>query len=280
MLVASRCEGAGRKSGNGGMVTKYAEVFERKEVKYRLSPFQYQSMRAALEPYMAPDGYGRTSVTSVYYDTPERSLIARSLEKPPYKEKVRLRSYGPRKPGQCVFIELKKKYDGIVYKRRVGVSREAAQAFMAGVPYARACERFPLDDARLQQDALLPRGRQIAAEVSACVKRNGPLAPSICIMCERTAWAPIDGLESTPGYDDFSAVRITFDERLRYRDLFSDGSAQAVSLLPFGEAIMEVKSTGPFPLVLVRALDRCGAYPTSFSKYGAAYLDCNHAWSA
>ena len=37
---------------------------------------------------------------------------------------------------------------------------------------------------------------------------------------------------------------------------------------------MEVKVPGAYPLWLVRALDDCGAYPTSFSKYGEAYLAC------
>lgn len=75
-------------------MTSYQEVFERKEVKYRLDAAQRSAMLTALEGRMAVDDYGTTSIVSRYFDTPDRALIERSLDKPLYKEKLRVRSYG------------------------------------------------------------------------------------------------------------------------------------------------------------------------------------------
>ena len=108
-------------------MTSYQEVFERKEVKYRLDAAQRHAMLTALEGRMAVDDYGTTSIVSRYFDTPDRALIERSLDKPLYKEKLRVRSYGIAGEDDQVFVELKKKYQGIVYKRRVGCSYAAAR---------------------------------------------------------------------------------------------------------------------------------------------------------
>lgn len=111
-------------------MTTFTDVFERKEVKYRLDARQHRAMAAALRGRMAPDAFGRTRIVSRYFDTPERALIERSLDKPLYKEKLRLRSYGSPQAGDRVFVEIKKKYKGIVYKRRVGCSLAAAEAYL------------------------------------------------------------------------------------------------------------------------------------------------------
>ena len=93
-------------------------------------------------------------ITSLYFDTPGRALIERSLDKPLYKEKLRLRRYGEAAGEDadedgCVFVEIKKKYKGVVYKRRVGMSLAAARAYMGGMPYEQACACFPLSDPAL-----------------------------------------------------------------------------------------------------------------------------------
>ena len=252
-------------------MAEFTGTFERKEVKYRLSAVQVREIKQALGVYMAPDEYGQTPITSVYYDTSNRDMISRSLEKPLYKEKLRLRTYGPRNAAAPVFVELKKKHKGIVYKRRIAASESAAQLLMVGVPYERAISRHPLADEALETDSRSVRNLQIAEEIAACVRRNGPVVPSMTILVERVAWAPLPDARGA----DAEGVRITFDERIRYRDLFVPaGKRVSVPLLAAGEAIMEVKVPGAYPLWLVRALDDCGAYPTSFSKYGEAYLAC------
>ena len=252
-------------------MAEYTGTFERKEVKYRLNPVQVRTIKQALGAYMAPDEYGQTSITSVYYDTRNRDMISRSLEKPAYKEKLRLRTYGPRSAQAPVFVELKKKHKGIVYKRRIAVSESAAQLLMVGVPYGRAIGRHPLVDEALETESHSAKSLQIAEEVAACVRRNGPVFPSMAILVERVAWAPLPDARGAQA----EGVRITFDERIRYRDLFAlEGKRASVPLLAAGEAIMEVKVPGACPLWLVRVLDDCKAYPTSFSKYGEAYLAC------
>ncbi|MBQ1313154.1 MAG: VTC domain-containing protein, partial [Clostridia bacterium] len=94
-------------------------VFARKELKYRLTASQDRFLREALAPYVRPDQYGESTICNIYYDTPDFRLIRKSIEKPVYKEKLRLRSYGPAGPDDNTFLELKKKYKGIVYKRRI-----------------------------------------------------------------------------------------------------------------------------------------------------------------
>ncbi|HIW75341.1 MULTISPECIES: polyphosphate polymerase domain-containing protein [Gordonibacter] len=261
----------------------YTDVFERKEVKYRLGAEQVRALAGALEGRMVPDAYGRTRVTSLYLDTPNRALIDRSLEKPLYKEKLRLRAYGTPAPDGLVFIELKKKFEGIVYKRRVGCSYRAARAYVAGTPYERACARFPLADHEAAVESCSPRSLQIAAEIDQFRARHKPLMPSMYIACERVAYAPALDVAGEPHADVPPDLRITFDEAIAYRDLFAsvpappDAPSAYVPLLGAGEAVMEIKASGPFPLWLVHALDECRVYPTSFSKYGEAYRACSNA---
>ena len=156
-------------------MAEFTGTFERKEVKYRLSTMQVRAIKQALSAHMGPDEYGQTSITSVYYDTPNRGMISRSLEKPLYKEKLRLRTYGPRNASAPVFVELKKKHEGIVYKRRIAASEPAAQLLMVGVPYERAISRHPLADEAFEADSRSAKNLQIAEEIAACVRRNGPV---------------------------------------------------------------------------------------------------------
>lgn len=255
----------------------FTDVFERTEVKYRLDSVQYQAMRALLEGRMVPDAYGRTRISSLYFDTADRRLIDRSLEKPLYKEKLRLRWYGAPHEDDRVFIEIKKKYEGVVYKRRVGCSYAAARAHLGGLPYRRACERYPLSDELMNEEATTARSLQIAREIDFFLRRYRPLRPSMLITCDRTAYVPAGQAGFGEGLDAAGIdvdLRITFDERIGYRDVLESRSSRTCGLIAPGEAVMEVKASGPFPLWLVHALDECRAYPTSYSKYGEAYRAC------
>lgn len=258
-------------------MASFTDTFERKEVKYRLNAKQHREVLDALAGRMAADEYGRTRITSLYFDTPTRDLIARSLEKPLYKEKLRLRWYGTPTSGERVYVEIKKKYDGIVYKRRVGCSLTAAYAYLMGrVPYENACVQNPLSDQVQQDEALTLHSIQIAREIDAFTERYRNLRPSMYIVCERTAYAPILGA-------DADGLRITFDSGVAYRDVLA-GEREAGStfhpLLGLGETIMEVKTAGAYPSWLVEVLGGCQAYPSSFSKYGAAYQECERAAGA
>ena len=267
-------------------MAQYQDVFQRKEVKYVLTSAQRAAMVDALSGRMAVDSYGMTNIVSRYFDTPERLLIERSLDKPTYKEKLRVRSYGIPAEDDQVFVELKKKYKGIVYKRRVGCSYAAARVYMGGVPYEEACAAYPLPDPLLAEASLAPRSLQIARKIDAFRRRWAPLRASMVTVCDRTAFAPASFGGEGAGAGVPPTLRITFDENVGYRDLFAEERGAALGaearcasaagaryepLLPDGAAIMEVKCAGSFPLWLTRALDACSAYPSSFSKYGAAY---------
>ena len=107
-------------------------TFERRELKYRITDAQRAALEAAFDARMVPDEHGESTICNIYYDTADYRLIRASLEKPAYKEKLRLRSYGVTEPGGEVFLELKKKYKGIVYKRRITLPEDAAGEFIAG----------------------------------------------------------------------------------------------------------------------------------------------------
>ena len=286
-------------------MASYCEVFERKEKKYRLNAQQHQFMLAALAGRMEIDAFGKTKITSLYYDTPDRRLIARSLEKPIYKEKLRVRCYGEGagndsyarlagsagacggsgmwsatsagslagtdaasaadKDSERVFVEVKKKYKGIVYKRRVACSAAAARAYLGGMPYKQACATHPLAGEQGAAESESARSMQISREIDQFRKRYETLRPSMTITCCRAAYVPVDAADE--------GLRITFDMELAYRDEFAHHAAARLLLAP-DESIMEIKNSGPMPLWLSHALAECGAYPSSFSKYGAAYREC------
>ncbi len=264
------------------------DTFERKEVKYRLAASQSARVIAGLVGRLRPDAYGTTRIASVYWDTPNRDLIARSLEKPLYKEKLRVRTYGPPEAAGVAFVELKKKFKGIVYKRRVRMSFAGAQAYLDGLSFEEALRRFPAPVLAEELRTSEAVSTQIAHEIDGFRARHALLSPSMLISCERTAFAPVEG-------GGAEGVRITFDRGIRAVDLrlsraaFASASAPSTAL-PFsgpvadaaafplvgdGEAVMEVKCAGSYPLWLVRLLGSCCAYPSSFSKYGEAYRLCD-----
>ena len=291
----------------------YSSVFKRVEKKYRIGAAERAVVEAAAGGPMAVDAYGRTRITSLYLDTPERSMIARSVEKPLYKEKLRLRAYGDaagvalmgafgagpivREPGGLplsdgevetrvaaglqvpgaaaalpVFFGIKKKFKGIVYKRRLALTLPAALAFVSGLPYEQACARWPLSDAALAAAALSPVTRQIARELEVAMDRWLPLVPSMGIACDRVAWAyrpeMLEEREDDELFD--SELRITFDDCLEYLDCHRFRSPWR-PIIESSESVMEIKSAGPYPPWLVEVLSAERIYPASFTKYGNAY---------
>ena len=107
-------------------------VMKRHELKYLLDAGKTEYLKQRLVGHMHPDGFGLTTIASLYYDTPDRRLIRASLERPEFKEKLRLRSYGPATESSPVFLELKCKAGDLVYKRRVQSTLGAAEAFFDG----------------------------------------------------------------------------------------------------------------------------------------------------
>ena len=219
-------------------------TFERRELKYRITDAQRAALEAAFDARMVPDEYGESTICNIYYDTADYRLIRASLEKPAYKEKLRLRSYGVTEPGGEVFLELKKKYKGIVYKRRITLPEDAAGEFIAG--------RAPLGE-----------HGQIGREIEYFTAFYAPLLPAVHLSCERCAWFSREDRD----------LRITFDKNIRFRqeDVSLTLPAGGQRILPEGESLMEIKAAAALPLWLVSELDTLGIYQSTFSKYGEAY---------
>lgn len=219
-------------------------TFERQELKYRITDAQRAALEAAFGARVVPDEHGESTICNIYYDTADHRLIRASLEKPAYKEKLRLRSYGVTEPGGEVFLELKKKYKGIVYKRRITLPEDAAGEFIAG--------RAPLGE-----------HGQIGREIEYFTAFYAPLLPAVHLSYERSAWFSREDRD----------LRITFDKNIRFRqeDVSLTLPAGGRRILPEGESLMEIKAAAALPLWLVSELDTLGIYQSTFSKYGEAY---------
>ena len=245
------------------MATK-SDTFERKEKKYLITAEQCRAIKRGLASRMRLDDYGATRIDSLYLDTDDRSLICRSLEKPLYKEKLRVRSYGALSEASVVFVEIKKKYKGIVYKRRVRMSMKGSRAYLEGMSYEQAQTQYPVDIAHPDKD-IKPGSIQIAREIDAFFARHTGLKPSMVISCLREAWCPLDSV------DGDCVDRITFDEDITYVDLMDSSSVKRNRVTAPGQVVMEIKCAGGYPLWLSELLSAYDVYPRSFSKYGNAF---------
>ena len=217
--------------------------FKRYEKKYFLTPSQKSRLLEEIRFRITPDEYADYTICNIYYDTDDYALIRRSIEKPIYKEKLRVRSYGvPQNDGR-VFAEIKKKYNGVVYKRRI-------------VSCADEINTLLIPDSGLLND------NQTSREI-AYFQHFYRAEPKVFIAYDRQAFSA-DGGE----------VRITFDTNIRYRtdalDLrASDGGTKILGNTD--KILMEIKIPGVCPLWLCRALEDIGARQVSFSKYGECY---------
>lgn len=219
-------------------------VFKRYELKYMLTLEQKAKVLCAMQPYMQLDKYGRTTIRNIYFDTDSYLLVRRSIEKPAYKEKLRIRSYHRAEPDDVVFVELKKKYKHVVYKRRVSLPEEEA---MEWVSREHHCHM----------------DTQISGEIDYFLDYYKSLHPAVFLSYEREAFYSMDG----------SDFRVTFDDTIlcRQDDLSLESEAYGTPLLPEGTVLMEIKCSGGIPMWMAHVLSEERIYKTSFSKYGTAY---------
>ena len=219
-------------------------VFKRYELKYLLTMAQKETVLKAMQPYMTLDKYGKTTIRNLYYDTDTYLLIRRSIEKPAYKEKLRIRSYSRIDADSTAFVELKKKYKSIVYKRRISLPYTDATAWLSR-------EKHPA------------KHTQIANEIDYFLEYYGSLHPTVFLSYEREAYYCNDG----------SDFRVTFDDNIlcRQEELSLDSEVYGTSILPEGKVLMEINCSGGIPLWMTHVLSEEKIYKTSFSKYGTAY---------
>ena len=227
-------------------VKNFIATFKRYEKKYMLNEELTDKLMPIIEENMLPDAYGKYDLSSVYFDTDDFALVRNSIEKPVYKEKMRLRSYGIPTENDTVFLELKKKYNDVVYKRRADM---------------KLCEAFEyLKTGKYPESA----DKQIMNEIDWFIKFYSP-SPKAFIAYSRTAFF---------GKDDPN-FRLTFDRNIRWRGTQLDPSKGdwGTLLIPKECVLMEVKISGAMPMWLSRALSELKIFPTSFSKYGTCYKD-------
>ena len=220
------------------------KIFQRHEIKYMVTDSLRDAVIRDMSARMIPDPHGKSTVCNVYFDTPDYRLIRRSLEKPEYKEKIRIRSYGKCRPDDKIFMELKKKCRGVVYKRRISLTEAECESYLAG--------RAPL-----------PVDSQIGREIDYFRSFYRGLAPKVYLCYDREAF-----------YDrEDDSFRVTFDRNIRYREtglsLTSEPGGRLI--LPDGYSLMEIKTGGAIPLWFVEMITRYRLSKASFSKYGTAY---------
>lgn len=235
-------------------------IFNRYEKKYLLTEEVYLRLRDALAAHMKEDEYGVHTICNLYYDTEDSMLIRRSVEKPPYKEKLRIRSYGVPEENGKVFLEIKKKYQRVVNKRRIALPLRDAMLF---VEQNALPARIYFDKTALKEDPERVRFEttQILKELIQFRKRYR-LTRGTFIAYDRLA---LFGLQ-----DGF---RVTFDKNIRFRTRLVNpcNGDFGTHLLPHDTYLMETKVMGATPLWFSDILSRLQIYPTSFSKYGNVY---------
>jgi hypothetical protein len=227
------------------------EVFNRYENKYLLDDKAYIRFYERLLDYMELDDYNKKhpfySISNLYFDTPDDALIRKSISKPKYKEKLRLRAYGVPEWGAKGYLELKKKVYGLVNKRRSSMRLHEAHAFVS------------TGELPLLQEYM---NKQVLSEIQYFLQRYD-LEPKVYLAYERRA------LFSKESRD----LRITFDTGIRSRryDLRLESGDYGEPLLEQGRWLMEVKAENTIPIWLSRLLSEHRMFRTSFSKYGNEY---------
>lgn len=219
-------------------------VFKRYEKKYILNEEQYKAFMERTKAYLVPDKYGLHTICNIYYDTEDFLLIRRSIEKPVYKEKFRIRSYGVPDKEHTVFLELKKKYKDVVYKRRLAMPLWQAEDFL--------------------ERGIKPESEgQVMKEIEYFLDFYKPVK-KMYIAYDRRAYY----VEGEDG------LRVTIDRNIRSRDekLFMGYGDEGERLLPDEAYLMEIKTVNALPLWLVDILSELKIYKCSFSKYGTIYM--------
>lgn len=228
------------KGGDG--LEKEICIFKRMEKKYRMTAVQRDALLTDIGMHLVPDAHGRSTVCSIYLDTSDHLLIRNSIDARTYKEKLRLRSYGLPGEDDHVFLEIKKKYKGVVYKRRVSMTAREA------ITYVEKGEK--------------PYTSQIFSELDYAMRFYRYPKPAMLIACERDAFF----------VKDDPRVRLTFDTDIRFKETSTyPTDTKGTAILPPETVMMEVKTEGAMPLWLARTLSEHRLYPASFSKYGTAY---------
>ena len=221
-----------------------ADIFRRVEKKYILSKAQFVELKKLMKERMIEDEYGVSTICNVYFDSSLYELISHSITKPFFKEKIRLRSYNVPKKDSSVFLEIKRKCDSVVSKRRIEMKLSEFELYIK------------------DKDSLESSNKQIKKELDYYFDKYD-LHPTMYLSYLREAYYD-------PNDRDF---RVTFDSNViaREHDLKLDSLNYGTNILPRDKYIMEIKTLGSIPLWFVKMINELGIMPCGFSKYGEGY---------
>ena len=259
----------------------YQTVFKRYELKYMITREQKARILRAMEPYMIQDRFGRSTIRNIYFDTDDYILARHSIAKPDFKEKLRIRSYAAASPDSTVFVELKRKFDYVVYKRRVALPENFAMKWTQGFagrlsgisrgnsPNASgtAGSNDGSNGISCKELAALPP--QMTSEINYFLNYYRTLRPAVFLSYDRQAYR----MRDLPAAQTDRVFRVTFDENILFRDydMSLESDVYGTPLLDDGKVLMEIKCSGGIPLWMTQVLSEEHIYKTSFSKYGTAY---------
>ncbi|EOH90947.1 polyphosphate polymerase domain-containing protein [Enterococcus pallens] len=224
---------------------KSGEIFERREKKYLMTPEKFDLLLTRLQEYMTIDEYGLHTIHTIYYDTEDLAVIRHSVDKPKFKEKMRLRSYGLATNQSTVYLELKKKVAGVTYKRRTAMTYQEAKNFLNyGVKPQEQKQIFKELDWYTQQQKL---------------------QSTVLISYDRIALK----------HKKDENFRITFDQNIRYSlehfELDQVDQHPQIRLTTEPTVLMEVKIFEAFPLEISRLFSELQIFQGKFTKYGNVY---------
>lgn len=216
--------------------------FRRVEKKYIITKEQYESFKDAIKSHMVEDEHGKSKICNIYFDTEQFDLIRHSITKPFYKDKVRLRSYNIPTLESTVYLEIKRKCEGVVSKRRIEMTLKEFYEYI--------------------NNKNKGNGSQIQKELDYYFKYY-KLIPTMFLSYDRVAYY---------GKDD-KEFRITFDNSILARDydLKIEYDSLSTNIFEEDKYIMEIKTLGAIPLWCVKLLSEAKISPCGFSKYGEAY---------
>lgn len=222
--------------------------FKRYERKYLIDKATAQSFLSLISSRLSYDAFcvggKKYRIYNIYFDTDDFAIIRESVSKPAFKEKARFRAYDNYAETGKGFLEIKRKINGVVVKRRIALSEPDAIDFVKSgiLPHDAEC--------------------QMSRELDRYFKCND-VSPKAYISYDRMAFFCADD----------NNIRVTFDDNILYRtqNVSIEAGDGGVALLPPDLCILELKFAEAMPLWLANALSECRIYPHSFSKYGNVY---------
>lgn len=227
-------------------------TFNRVEKKYILNKTQYENLKTYLDESITHDKdtlsfHESYSISNIYYDTEDNILIKKSVSKPKFKQKLRLRAYGNVSEDSVIFLELKKKINGYVNKRRTQIALSQVNDLIVNqeLPHLEAYHN-----------------EQVLKEILYFAKQY-KLEPSLYLYYEREVYST----------EDRKGLRITFDRNITTRRYSVDlTKGHDGNHLLEDYYVLEIKTNQNMPYWLNQTLNELKIFSTSFSKYGTEFF--------